>query len=45
VAASRGFLDDVIMPHNTRARVARALRMLAGKRLENPWKKHDNLPL
>jgi propionyl-CoA carboxylase beta chain len=45
VAASRGFLDDVIMPHNTRVRVARALRMLAGKRLENPWKKHDNLPL
>jgi len=45
VAASRGFLDDIIMPHNTRGRVARALRMLAGKRLENPWKKHDNLPL
>jgi propionyl-CoA carboxylase beta chain len=45
VAASRGFVDDVIMPHNTRGRVARALRMLAGKRLENPWKKHDNLPL
>ena len=45
VAAARGFIDDVIMPHNTRFRVARALRMLTGKRLENPWKKHDNLPL
>ncbi len=45
VAASRGFIDDVIMPHGTRRRVARGLRMLADKRLENPWKKHDNLPL
>ncbi len=45
VAASRGFIDDVIMPHGTRRRVAQALRMLANKKLENPWKKHDNLPL
>jgi propionyl-CoA carboxylase beta chain len=45
VAAERGFLDDVIMPHSTRRRVARALDMLKGKRLENPWKKHDNIPL
>ncbi|HSR71126.1 MAG TPA: carboxyl transferase domain-containing protein, partial [Kiloniellales bacterium] len=45
VAASRGFLDDVIMPHGTRRRVCRALRMLRDKKLENPWKKHDNLPL
>jgi len=45
VAASRGFLDDVIMPHNTRHRICRSLAMLADKQLENPWKKHDNLPL
>ena len=45
VAASRGYLDDVIMPHSTRKRVAKALRTLANKKLENPWKKHDNIPL
>ncbi len=45
VAASRGFIDDVIMPHNTRLRICRALAMLRDKELENPWKKHDNLPL
>ncbi len=45
VAAERGFLDEVIMPHSTRRRVARALGMLRHKKLENPWKKHDNIPL
>ena len=45
VAASRGFIDDVIMPRGTRRRICRALAMLANKRLDNPWKKHDNLPL
>jgi len=45
VAASRGFIDDVIMPHGTRRRVCRALAMLRDKKLQNPWKKHDNLPL
>jgi propionyl-CoA carboxylase beta chain len=45
VAASRGFIDDVIMPHNTRRRLIRALAMLRNKKLENPWKKHDNIPL
>jgi propionyl-CoA carboxylase beta chain len=45
VAASRGYIDDVIMPHNTRLRVVRAFQMLASKDLQNPWKKHDNLPL
>jgi propionyl-CoA carboxylase beta chain len=45
VAGARGFIDDVIMPHNTRRRVANALAMLRDKQLENPWKKHDNLPL
>ena len=45
VAGHRGFIDDVIAPHSTRRRVCRALAMLREKRLENPWKKHDNIPL
>ena len=45
VAAQRGFVDEVIRPHNTRRRVCGALRMLRGKELQNPWKKHDNIPL
>jgi propionyl-CoA carboxylase beta chain len=45
VAGHRGFIDDVIMPHNTRFRIARSLAMLREKKLENPWKKHDNIPL
>ena len=45
VAASRGFIDDVIRPQETRARVARAFETLRTKRLENPWKKHGNIPL
>jgi propionyl-CoA carboxylase beta chain len=45
VAAARGYIDEVIMPHSTRRRIALGLRKLRGKRLENPWKKHDNLPL
>ena len=45
VAAGRGFIDDVIMPRNTRRRVSRAFAMLEDKVLENPWRKHDNLPL
>jgi propionyl-CoA carboxylase beta chain len=45
VAAERGFLDEVIMPHGTRRRIARALNMLRNKELTNPWKKHDNIPL
>jgi propionyl-CoA carboxylase beta chain len=45
VAAERGYIDDVIMPHSTRRRVARALRLLRTKSIENPWKKHDNIPL
>ena len=44
-AASYGYIDDVIEPRNTRFRVIRALEQLAGKAQENPWKKHDNLPL
>jgi propionyl-CoA carboxylase beta chain len=45
VAASMGFIDEVIMPHSTRRRVALGLRKLRDKQLENPWKKHDNIPL
>ncbi len=45
VAAARGFIDDVIMPQDTRRRVCTALRWLRTKRLENPWKKHGNIPL
>ena len=44
-AASRGYIDDVIMPQNTRRRICRSLRLLRKKKLENPWKKHDNIPL
>lgn len=45
VAAERGYIDEVIRPHSTRRRVSRALAMLRDKELENPWKKHDNIPL
>ncbi|MGN6551587.1 MAG: acyl-CoA carboxylase subunit beta [Pararhizobium sp.] len=45
VAAERGYIDEVIMPHSTRRRIARGLRMLRNKDLSNPWKKHDNIPL
>ena len=45
VAASKGYLDDVIMPHGTRRRIVRALKSLKGKQISNPWKKHDNIPL
>ena len=45
IAASRGYIDDVIAPHETRKRVCRSLAMLRNKKLENPWRKHDNIPL
>ena len=45
VAGRRGYIDDVIMPHETRKRVARSLAMLKDKKLENPWRKHGNIPL
>jgi propionyl-CoA carboxylase beta chain len=45
VAAERGYIDDVIMPRATRPRIAKALAMLRGKRVEMPARKHDNLPL
>lgn len=45
VAASWGYLDDVIEPRNTRSRLINALEMLQNKRDENPPKKHGNIPL
>ncbi|MDR2424923.1 MAG: acyl-CoA carboxylase subunit beta [Prevotellaceae bacterium] len=44
-AAKYGYIDDVIEPRNTRFRIIRSLRQLATKKLTNPAKKHDNLPL
>ncbi len=45
VAAERGYIDDVIEPHETRPKVIRALRMLANKGDTMPRKKHGNIPL
>ena len=45
VAAARGYLDDIIKPQNTRWRICKALKFLQSKKVQTPWKKHDNLPL
>ena len=45
IAGSRGFIDDVITPRDTRTRICRSLAMLRNKKLENPWRKHGNIPL
>ncbi len=45
IAGSRGYIDDVIAPHETRKRICRSLAMLRDKKLDNPWRKHDNIPL
>jgi propionyl-CoA carboxylase beta chain len=45
IAGHRGYIDDVIMPHETRKRICRSLAMLRDKKIENPWRKHDNIPL
>jgi propionyl-CoA carboxylase beta chain len=45
IAGQRGFIDDVIMPHETRKRICRSLAMLRDKKLDNPWRKHGNMPL
>ncbi len=44
-AAERGFVDEVIMPHASRRRIARAFAMLANKRVDRPWRRHDTMPL
>jgi propionyl-CoA carboxylase beta chain len=45
IAGHRGYIDDVIMPHETRKRICRSLAMLRDKKIDNPWRKHDNIPL
>lgn len=45
IAGSRGYIDDVIQPHETRKRICRSLLMLRHKKVENPWRKHGNIPL
>jgi len=45
IAGARGYIDDVIQPHETRKRICRSLEMLRNKKLENPWRKHCNIPL
>ncbi|KAB2719413.1 acyl-CoA carboxylase subunit beta [Brucella intermedia] len=44
-AAERGFIDEVIMPHSSRRRIARAFASLRNKSQSTPWKKHDTIPL
>ena len=45
IAAEKGYIDEVILPRNTRKRLVRAFKRLEGKKQMNPWKKHDNIPL
>jgi propionyl-CoA carboxylase beta chain len=45
IAAERGFIDEVIMPHSSRRRIARAFASLRGKRVFAPERKHDTIPL
>ena len=45
IAASRGYIDEIIIPSDTRLKISSAFRFLKEKKLENPWKKHDNIPL
>jgi propionyl-CoA carboxylase beta chain len=45
IAGHRGYIDDVIMPRETRKRICRSLAMLRDKKVENPWRKHSNIPL
>lgn len=44
-AAKRGFIDDIIRPSETRRRICEDLEVLRNKQLENPLKKHGNIPL
>jgi propionyl-CoA carboxylase beta chain len=45
IAASRGYLDDVLLPVDSRQRICQSLRLLRNKKLDNPWRKHGNIPL
>lgn len=44
-AASRGYIDDIIRPYNTRFKLCKAFAILESKKMQKPWKKHDNMPL
>jgi propionyl-CoA carboxylase beta chain len=44
-AAERGYIDDVIIPHETRPKVINALKTLLTKRVDQPRRKHGNIPL
>ena len=45
VAASRGYVDDVIIPADTRKKLIKAFKALEGKQQDAPFKKHGNIPL
>ena len=45
IAAEKGYIDEVIMPRSSRKRLVRAFTSLKEKKIANPWKKHDNIPL
>jgi propionyl-CoA carboxylase beta chain len=45
IASARGYIDDVIQPHETRKRICRSLVMLRDKKVDDPWRKHGNIPL
>jgi len=45
IAASRGYIDDIFLPHKTRGKLCHSFEMLNNKKQENPWRKHDNIPL
>jgi len=45
IAGARGYIDDVIQPHETRKRICRSLAMLGAKKMDDPWRKHSNIPL
>jgi len=45
ISSSLGFIDEIIKPHNTRYKIYQSLQFLKNKKVQTPWKKHDNLPL
>jgi propionyl-CoA carboxylase beta chain len=45
IAASRGYVDDIVLPLDSRERICQSLRLLRHKKLDNPWRKHGNIPL
>jgi propionyl-CoA carboxylase beta chain len=45
IAAKLGYIDEVILPQDTRTKIVRSLEMLQNKQIMTPWKKHDNIPL